>query len=403
MRERLINAGLVAVSLLVGYLALDFGLFHHVIDRIPLRLSQHLGKVKVFGQSSKAGPIPHDYVAIFGDSYAAGAGDWLIAVGDHGNPDFQATHVLHRLTGRDVVTFGAVGTGTLQNMVVEPVKTFESINIGSAFHLDPPKRIFAYFYEAACLSRNLHEIRELLRGTNGRPSEEAVAAYVREVAAEESARVRHGWYPWKNAFLMDFVLNLLRYDWHQLWGRNPPVPRFHPAPAGTVTAARIGGRRVELPDGLQGPDLELTPEQTSIGVEVFRATLRFLRDYFPGVPVTVVYIPAVLSAYDVVSDKVSVAVQPHASPRYQIVRDATEVPARSDEICRLIQAEAARLGVGFLDTRSAMRAASAKEQLHGPLDWDHLNRYGYTTLAEVLAKSLVAGNVTGSCAQLAIH
>jgi hypothetical protein len=79
------------------------------------------------------------------------------------------------------------------------------------------------------------------------------------------------------------------------------------------------------------------------------------------------------------------------------------VPARSDEICRLIQAEAARLGVGFLDTRSALRAASAKEPLHGPLDWAHFNRYGYTTLAEVLAKALVAGNVTGSCAQLSTH
>jgi len=403
MRERLINAGLVAASLLVGYVVLDFGLFHRFIDRVPLRLNQHLGKVKIFGQSSKEGPVPRNYIAVFGDSYAAGAGDWLIGVGDHGNPDFQATHVLHHLTGRDVVTFGAVGTGQLQNMVFEPVKTFEGINIGSAFHLDPPKQIFAYFYEAAYLSRNLHEIRELLRRTNGRASEKDIAAFVRDVAAEESARVRHGWYPWKNAFLMDFALNLLRYDWHQLLGRNPPAPRFHPAPPGTVTAARIGGRTVELPDGLQGPDFELTPEQTAIGVEVFRTTLAFLRDYFPGVPITAVYIPAVLSAYDVVSDKVSVAVQPYNAPEYQIVHDAKAVPARSDEICRLIQAEAARVGVGFLDTRDAMRAASAKEQLHGPLDWSHFNRYGYTTLAEALAKALVAGNVTGSCAQLAAH
>ena len=400
MRERLINAGLVAASLLVGYFVLDFGLFHRFIDRVPLRLNQHLGKVKIFGQSSKAGPIPHDYVAVFGDSYAAGAGDWLIEVGDQGNPDFQATHVLHHLTGRDVVTFGAVGTGQLQNMVIEPVKTFEGINIGSAFHLDPPKQIFAYFYEAACLSRNLHEIRELLRRTNGRPSEEDVAAYVRQAAAEESARVRHGWYPWKNAFLMDFALNLLRYNWHQFLGRNPPTPRFRPAPPGTLTAVRIGGRRVGLPDGLQGPELELTPEQTAIGIEVFRASVTFLRDYFAGVPVTVVYIPAVPSAYDVVSDEVSVAVQPYDAPRYQVVHDAKAVLARSDEICRLIQAATARVGVGFLDTRHAMRAASAKEPLHGPLDWDHFNRYGYTTLAEVLAKALVEGNVTGSCARL---
>ncbi|MFI5015238.1 MAG: hypothetical protein ACHQAY_23125 [Hyphomicrobiales bacterium] len=401
MRERLINAGLVVVSLVAGYLVLDFGVFHRFIDQVPLRLNQHLGRLKVFGQSSKAGPIPRDYVAVFGDSYAAGAGAWLFEVGNDGNPDFQATHVLHRLTGRDVVTFGAVGTGQLQNAVVEPVKAFESINIGSAFHLDAPGKIFAYFYEGNDLSDNRFEIRELLRRTNGSPSEEDIAAYVREVAAEESARIRHGWHPWKNAFLLDFALNLLRYNWRQLLGTNPPVPLFRPPLPGTTTAARIGGRTVALPDGLQGPDLELTPEQTATGVEVFRASLTFFRGYFAGVPITVVYIPAVLSAYDVVSNKVSVAVQPNNSPRYQIVHDAKAVPARSDEICRLIQAEAARLGVGFLDTRSTMRAASAKEPLHGPLDWDHFNRYGYTTLAEALAKALTAGDAAGSCVQLA--
>ncbi len=108
-----------------------------------------------------------------------------------------------------------------------------------------------------------------------------------------------------------------------------------------------------------------------------------------------------LSAYGLVSDKVSLAVMPYNSPRYQIVRDAKAVPARSDEICRLIQAEAARVGVGFLDARPAMRAASAKAPLHGPRDWDHFNRHGYTTLAETLAKALGAGDAAGSCARLA--
>ena len=309
--------------------------------------------------------------------------------------------MLHHLTGRDVVSFGAVGTGQVQNTVIEPVKTFESINIGSAFHLDPPRQIFAYFYEAAFLNRNLHEIRELLRRTNGRPSEAEIAGYVREIAAGESARVRRGWYPWKNAFLMDFTLNLLRYNWHQLLGKNPPPPRFQPALPGTVTTARVGGRTVELPDGLQGPDLELTPEQTAIGAEVSRASLAFLRDYFPGVPITVVYIPAVLSAYDVVSEKASVAVQPFNAPRYQILHDAKAVPQRSDEICRLIQTEAAGLGVGFLDTRAAVRAASAKEALHGPLDWDHFNQYGYTVLAQALAAALARPDPNGHCIALA--
>ena len=88
VRARLSNAGLVLVSLLLAYLALDFGLFHRFVDKVPLALNPQLGRIKVLGQSSKAGPEPHDYIAVFGDSYAAGAGDWVIGAGAHGNPDF---------------------------------------------------------------------------------------------------------------------------------------------------------------------------------------------------------------------------------------------------------------------------------------------------------------------------
>ncbi|HXP75331.1 MAG TPA: hypothetical protein VN823_14405 [Stellaceae bacterium] len=65
MRERSINAGLVLASLLLTYLVLDFGVLHHFIDHVPLRFNKFLGQAMIFGQSSKAGPIPHDYIAVF--------------------------------------------------------------------------------------------------------------------------------------------------------------------------------------------------------------------------------------------------------------------------------------------------------------------------------------------------
>ncbi len=403
MRERFINAGLVLASLLLSYLVLDFGVLHHFIDHVPLRLNKFLGRAMIFGQSSKAGPIPHDYIAVFGDSYAEGVGDWLYEVGNRGNPDFQATHVLHRLTGRDVITFGKGGTGQLENLVVLPVEAFESINDDTTFHLDPPKQIFAYFYEGTNLGNNIYETRELVARTQGHPSDRDVAAYVQEVAAEHTQRIRHDWRPWRRLTLLVFALELLRYDWHELMGSNPPALPYPMVPPGTVTAARIGGRIVPLPDGLLDPDLSLSPEQTAISIAVFRASLAFLRGYFPGVPLTVVYIPSPLSAYDLVSEKVKVVAHERERDGLEHVYDAWRVPVRSDEICRMIQAEAVRQGVGFLDTRGAIRAATALEKLHGPRDWRHLNRQGYTLLGQLLAKALADGNRTGSCVALAAN
>jgi hypothetical protein len=48
-----------------------------------------------------------------------------------------------------------------------------------------------------------------------------------------------------------------------------------------------------------------------------------------------------------------------------------------------------------------VRAAAAKEALHGPLDWDHFNKRGYTVLAEALAAALARPDPNGRCSTLA--
>jgi len=101
--------------------------------------------------------------------------------------------VLHRIIGRDLITFGRGGTGQLENLVVLPVEAFETINDDTTFHLDPPKQIFAYFYEGTNLGNNIYETRELLRRTSGHPSDHDIAAYVQEVAAEHATRIRRDW------------------------------------------------------------------------------------------------------------------------------------------------------------------------------------------------------------------
>ena len=64
----------------------------------PLKLHSILGRgVDIFGQTSKNSVIPKDYLAIIGDSYALGLGDWKreqVKRSFISSPPFQSTHIL---------------------------------------------------------------------------------------------------------------------------------------------------------------------------------------------------------------------------------------------------------------------------------------------------------------------
>ena len=67
---------LVLLSLAVTYLAASFFLFRLVISDLPINLRPHFPDLaEVFAQTSKAGTVPRDYIALLGDSYAEGQGD----------------------------------------------------------------------------------------------------------------------------------------------------------------------------------------------------------------------------------------------------------------------------------------------------------------------------------------
>ncbi len=61
-----------------------------------------------------------------------------------------------------------------------------------------------------------------------------------------------------------------------------------------------------------------------------------------------------------------------------------------DDIAARVAAEAQAQGLTFIDTRSDIRAASAKNIIHGPEDWLHFNRIGYEVLARSIACNMAS-------------
>jgi hypothetical protein len=163
-RERLKRAAarglLLLASLAFVYLLLEFFLFQHLLAIMPLKTTWRLDEgLRVLVQSSKDGIVPEDYIALVGDSYAEGKGDWFGSVNKNLRPDFHSAHVLHDLTGRDVISFGASGAGSLRAVVGEPIARYEFVNSRTQFSLEPPAVILVYFYEGNDLNNNLQDLR----------------------------------------------------------------------------------------------------------------------------------------------------------------------------------------------------------------------------------------------------
>src|SRR5262245_37085971 len=71
LKAGLINTGVVLAAVVIGYFALELVFFRLLLPNVQLNVRPYLPETAgVLVQSSKAGYVPKDYIAILGDSYA---------------------------------------------------------------------------------------------------------------------------------------------------------------------------------------------------------------------------------------------------------------------------------------------------------------------------------------------
>lgn len=377
------------LGVLLALALLELGFSRFAIQGLPIGLHGFLPRAaRVLAQTSKSGTLPRDYVAIVGDSYAEGLGDWFWEADPRSSPPFASQHVLHALTGRDVAVFGRSGNGSLGGLAGTPIGLHEQLRT-LGLGLRPPRAILVYFYEGNDLDDNVRDLAERfhLYWDDRRLRDEAYfAEFIKRgvIDGGELGRERAALRWYDRLFFLRLVKSML---WRRL-GRGEQPALLTPAPRldGKINRALIGGRSAAIPDDLQGPSLELSSDKTGTGLYVFEQALRFLSRYFPESPVAVVYIPSPLSCYRLASRRVSV----ETYWTHDELQPASKIGPRSDLIAAGIAAAARRQGALFIDARPALRAAAALAAIHGPRDWKHFNRRGYTILAEAAAEGLSA-------------
>ena len=382
-------AAAFAGSLLAVYLVFEFCVFRLFLPHLPLRYHGYLSEpFLLLAQSSKKSLFPENYTVILGDSYAQGFGNWLIGVDKWKNADFGPQHVLHQAWDEDVVNMGKGGNGSLGTLVARPVHWFRGLNQALFCRLEAPRRILVFFYENDPNDNILeiesrfdpsYERRRILEPVYFRKFIEEV------IVGEEPLGKKLRNYRWYDhliffKFMAGMASDIIsgntdtRYPLaFERGGQTPSAP-------GSINRILVGSKVLAAPDALQSPAMELTDEEIELAAYIFGESLKYLIETFPESEIFVVYIPSPLSVYRPAGERVHIQTYHERSDTYS----ADSVWMRSDQINQAVRDITQAQGLAFIDTRPALRKVAEKELLHGPLDWKHLNKRGYTVLAEAI-------------------
>ena len=346
-------------------------------------------------QSSKRNVVPENYIALMGDSYAQGMGDWATEAMAKPLARYHTAHLLQEKLKRDVVTFGSAGAGSVRALVTEPISQLAYSNRYTLRHVPDPDLVLVYFYEGNDLYDNADYFQYSFPKLFDSALQFDAATYQRylqQFALEHDATYRkaqrHDWqryFPF--AGFVHWVYLQVRglpvaEDPDQDMSLDPPW-RFGASTykdPGEINHAQINGAMVQLPDNIQGPALGLTEQETQQAWFAFEQALQFSRHQFANSHFVLVYIPSVLSVYDVQAGPVSVQGYQGRSV------DATwqQAQAASLAMRERFKAIAMQQQLPVIDTTDALRAAATLQPVHGPQDWNHLNRKGYEVLADTI-------------------
>jgi hypothetical protein len=367
MKTFLLNTGLTVVSIFAAYALMEL-LFRFAMPALPMALfNNECRELRTIGQSSKREKTPSQpYIAILGDSYGAGQGDWFISNNYNPNSRYQATHVLQSITGQDVVSLSRAGAGNYDGAAIYAINTWRYLN-NNGFDFEAPGTIIVYFYEGNDISDNLQFLSrhfEPKYDISRLNDDEYFALFSKEM----DTKFCQGTLPrLQDKFLVGNLLS--RYVEGILYSA---TRNRRPTPPGTRYEAIISGKNHQLPDTLETDLTQYPAEHIENSCRLFDRTLVRLNEVWPDAQKFVTYIPSPLTIYSFRDD--------NAVARVDL----------SNSIEKQIMSLSAQHNFTFIDFTPVVRHAAQTQLLHGPKDWNHFNKAGYELLGATLAQALSA-------------
>lgn len=371
------------------YFFLEATFFYYFTWIFPLSAYSHAGMgAGIALQYSKKSTYPHDYIALLGDSYAFGQGDWLLE-GEHSiRPAYSPAHILHQTLKKDVLTFGFPASDSIRANNVLPKLFLDSAEKSGLKKIEDPSIVIVYFYEGNDLNDNVEVVDRLIYPLLKNKKELYDEVNFQNVTIpalidsnELMLQIKN--IAWSDSlFFYSFSKNIL-IEAYQNYRSGKAMAPWKPPKKGITTQIKVRGITDYLQDHIQSPALSLDADQIHLGLYVFEQSLIALQKRFPGTRIGIAYIPSVITSYDVISPNINDYYKdPRRSP--ERIQSSSQIRKNSDAICQQVRSIALQRGMGFVDPRGRLRAVAKDRYIHGPIDWNHFNRLGYETLSEEL-------------------
>jgi hypothetical protein len=381
------NLSLVFGGICLSLMGLEIAL-RLFATHLPLRFQKYLPEdVKILAQSSKRGELPRTYIAVLGDSYAAGQGDWYdeaVRQDPFGNPPYHSAHVIHELTGLDVVTFGSPGAESADGIVYRPISVVEMLR-SRGVALEMPSRLVIYFYEGNDFRGNLDFLARYWDSNEDEYTTEAMTRLFEKIFSEGPRadglieRLRH-----HELLRRIYVPKVFWVAWRDIGLMLSDSENDTVTEKDQLIQLKTRATRLRPPVRLQAPPMWFNSETTRKSLFVLEESMRYAMRYFNGSTFLIVYIPSPLVLYDLESASVKVTPPDGIGRAYSV----SEIYAMSDNLCNQVALVASRVGSSFLDLRPYARVRAKEHPLHGPNDWHHFNRLGYEALGSAVAKTV---------------
>ena len=383
------NSVIFIVASLILYAVLEIFFFSWAPYFFPEIAIRYLNNdIGVLAQNSKAGAVPVDYIAVMGDSYAEGAGDWGDAEAGKPMARYSSAHLIQDNTQRDVITLGVSGCGSIRAMITEPFIKMGYIKKYLSSIIKDPDIALVYFYEGNDLYDNFAYFKysyPVLYSGNDIFNEKIFEEYINRYALENYRL----WNEVNNTKYVNFLplftfaktlfeLKVSGKIPEKQW--NPPwqlaesswfMGGVTPGPGRSVNIVNVDGNAVVLPDNIQGPTVGLSDEELRIAYYSFEQSLRLSMKRFPSTKYVIVYIPSVLNSYQIASETVNVQTFENRAH----IHATSDFIATSNSIRINIKEIAKRYGVDVIDTTDDIKAFAAHEIIHGPNDWNHFMKF----------------------------
>tara|TARA_B100000315_G_C14556707_1_gene578514 strand:- start:335 stop:1549 length:1215 start_codon:yes stop_codon:yes gene_type:complete len=383
------NFALFFLSLAILYFLIELIIFPLSIRYLPLRFQANIPEgIRILCQSSKEKKVPKEYIAIFGDSYAQGFGDWFINTNKWKNKPYHSAHIINTALKRDVISFGSSGASIISGMVVKPLRNLHALR--SKFQIADPKQIIIYFYEGNDLDDTYRDLQlrepKYSYAYNGKLERQSFFRHLDNIVSQEKRTIRNNFIFLR--FIKRSLITVLFNSRSKTVSTNvPEEPKiinenYESIDLSNGNIAFINNEYRRFKRGLQGPSLQLTESEINDMLKVFEYCLNYIIDKFPNSKISLVYIPSPLSCYQFVS---SVNISGYHEGR-PLDYSSDFCRKRSSLLKNSIKNITAFHNIKFINPIEDI--TTSNEILHGPIDYKHFNKRGYEVLSNAIIKEL---------------